>query len=226
MPIDVILLHLFVQTTILHQWDASPIHLLLVVIVVVVLVHQILSLNIVLSVVCRLALLNARRGVAVDLYRQVVLVLTSSYHLRVQIDFVTIIWGRCWASLIFRILRETAGSIHDRLTIESILSIAIIDSVLGGFLAELCVGKLMWSNLICRELYQIFEKSLVILTFVTDSSILFSIAFCAIRLPIIWVVHVFQLDIGRQAIFLGCALVHWLLSGIQLLLVGLLGRLR
>ena len=69
----------------------------------------------------------------------------------------------------------------------------------------------------------------MILTFVTDSTVLFGVTFCAIDLTggiVVRIVHIFELDIRRQAIFLGRALVDWLLRAVELRLVGLLGRLR
>ena len=69
----------------------------------------------------------------------------------------------------------------------------------------------------------------MILTFITNSTVLFGVTFCAIDLTasiVVRIVHIFKLDIRCQAIFLGCALVHRLLSGVQLRLIGLLGRLR
>lgn len=80
----------------------------------------------------------------------------------------------------------------------------------------------MRRNLVGRQLYQIFEKSLMILALVTDSSILFGVTFCAIYLPIVRIVHVFQLHIRGQASLLRRALIHGLLPRVQLLLVWLL----
>jgi len=69
----------------------------------------------------------------------------------------------------------------------------------------------------------------MILTFIADPTILFRVTFCAIDLAggiVVRIVHIFELDIGCQAIFLRSALVNRLLSGVELRLIGMLGRLR
>lgn len=66
----------------------------------------------------------------------------------------------------------------------------------------------------------------MILTFIANTAILFRITFCAINLAIVSIVHIFKLDVRRQAILLWRALVNRLLARVKLLLVGLLGGLR
>ena len=62
----------------------------------------------------------------------------------------------------------------------------------------------------------------MILTFVTDSTVLFGVTFCAIDLAIVSIVHIFKLDVCCQAILLWRALVNRLLACVVLLLVWLL----
>lgn len=80
--------------------------------------------------------------------------------------------------------------------------------------------------LVRRQLDEIFEKSLMILALVADAAILLRLAFCAISLRVVRIVHVLQLDVRGQAALLRRVLVNGLLSRVEGRRVGLLRRLR
>jgi hypothetical protein len=87
-------------------------------------------------------------------------------------------------------LREAAGHVDIGLTRIGVLAGNVVNAILRGLLTELHVGDLVRSDLVGRELDEIFEKSLVILALVADAPILLRLTFCAIYLRVVRVVHV------------------------------------
>ena len=84
MAIEVVLLDLLVQGAVLHQGNAPTVHLLLI-----IRLHQVLRFDVLANT--SLVLRDVLRRVAVDLDRQIILVLASSYQLGIEVDFVTIV---------------------------------------------------------------------------------------------------------------------------------------
>lgn len=123
-------------------------------------------------------------------------------------------------------MREAACHVDVGLIGIGALSSNVIYAILRRLLTELHVCDLMRSDLVSRKLDEIFEKSLVILALVADSTILLRLTFCAIYLRVVRVVHILELDIGGQAALLGRVLVNWLLTGVQRRCISLLRRLR
>ena len=87
-------------------------------------------------------------------------------------------------------MREAACHVHIGLARIRVLAVNVVDAILRRLLTELHVGDLVRSDLVSRELDEIFEKSLVILALIADAPILLRLAFCAIYLRVVRVVHV------------------------------------
>jgi len=69
-------------------------------------------------------------------------------------------------------LREAAGHVDIGLTRIRVLAGNVVDAILRRLLTQLHVGDLVRSDLISRQLDEIFEKSLVILALIADAPIL------------------------------------------------------
>lgn len=111
-------------------------------------------------------------------------------------------------------MREAACHVHIGLARIRVLAVNVVDAILRRLLTELHVGDLVRSDLVSRELDEIFEKSLVILALIADAPILLRLAFCAIYLRVVRVVHVLELHICGQATLLRRVLVNSLLPGV------------
>ena len=111
-------------------------------------------------------------------------------------------------------MREAACHVHIGLARIRVLAVNVVDAILRRLLTELHVGDLVRSDLVSRELDEIFEKSLVILALIADAPILLRLTFCAIYLRVVRVVHVLELHICGQATLLRRVLVNSLLPGV------------
>ena len=82
-------------------------------------------------------------------------------------------------------MRKAAGHVHVGLTRIRVLAVNVVHAILRRLLTELHVGDLVRGDLVSRELDEIFEKSLVILALIADTSILLRLTFCAINLRVV-----------------------------------------
>ena len=69
-------------------------------------------------------------------------------------------------------MRESAGHVDIGLTRICVLASNVVDAILRRLLTQLHVGDLVRSDLISRQLDEIFEKSLMILALIADAPIL------------------------------------------------------
>ena len=194
----------------MHHGNATTIHLILL--------HLILSLHVLTDVVLGLS-------VSINLHWQLIL-LVLAVSVEVHLITLVVVGSRRRTPLILGALGEASSCVYGILILASILSLTSRNtSILRRLLAQMLRSHLMLLNLVCWKLHQIFEKPLVVLALVTDSSILFGIALGATKRTSIGIIDVFKLNIGGQTALLGSVLVDRRLARVGLRLLRLLRRL-
>ena len=194
----------------MHHGNATTIHLILL--------HLILSLHVLADVVLGLS-------VSINLHWQLIL-LVLAVSVEVHLITLVVVGSRRGTPLILGALGEASSCVYGILILTSILSLTSRNtSILRRLLAQMLRSHLMLLNLVCWKLHQIFEKPLVVLALVTDSSILFGIALGATKWTSIGIIDVFKLNICGQAALLGSVLVDRRLARVGLRLLRLLRRL-
>ena len=183
-----------------------------------ILLHLILSLHVLTNVVLGLS-------VSINLHRQLIL-LVLAVSVEVHLITLVVVGSRRGTPLVLGALGEASSCVYGILILASILSLTSRNtSILRRLLAQMLRSHLMLLNLVCWKLHQIFEKPLVVLALVTDSSILFGIALGATKRTSIGIIDVFKLNIGGQTALLGSVLVDRRLARVGLRLLRLLRRL-
>lgn len=194
----------------MHHGNATTIHLILL--------HLILSLHVLTNVVLGLS-------VSINLHWQLIL-LVLAVSVEVHLITLVVVGSRRGTPLVLGALGEASSCVYGILILASILSLTSRNtSILRRLLAQMLRSHLMLLNLVCWKLHQIFEKPLVVLALVTDSSILFGIALGATKRTSIGIIDVFKLNIGGQTALLGSVLVDRRLARVGLRLLRLLRRL-
>jgi len=183
-----------------------------------ILLHLILSLHVLADVVLGLS-------VSINLHWQLIL-LVLAVSVEVHLITLVVVGSRRGTPLILGALGEASSCVYGILILTSILSLTSRNtSILRRLLAQMLRSHLMLLNLVCWKLHQIFEKPLVVLALVTDSSILFGIALGATKWTSIGIIDVFKLNICGQTALLGSVLVDRRLARVGLRLLRLLRRL-
>ena len=183
-----------------------------------ILLHLILSLHVLTNVVLGLS-------VSINLHWQLIL-LVLAVSVEVHLITLVVVGSRRGTPLVLGALGEASSCVYGILILASILSLTSRNtSILRRLLAQMLRSHLMLLNLVCWKLHQIFEKPLVVLALVTDSSILFGIALGATKRTSIGIIDVFKLNIGGQTALLGSVLVDRRLARVGLRLLRLLRRL-
>ena len=183
-----------------------------------ILLHLILSLHVLTNVVLGLS-------VSINLHRQLIL-LVLAVSVEVHLITLVVVGSRRGTPLVLGALGEASSCVYGILILASILSLTSRNtSILRRLLAQMLRSHLMLLNLVCWKLHQIFEKPLVVLALVTDSSILFGIALGATKWTSIGIIDVFKLNICCQDALLGSVLVDRRLARVGLRLLRLLRRL-
>ena len=200
----------FLRIVALHHGNATTIHLILL--------HLILSLHVLTDIVLGLS-------VSINLHWQLILLVLA---VSVEVHLITlgVVGSRRGTPLILGALGEASSCVYGILILASILSLTSCNtSILRRLLAQMLRSHLVLLNLVRWKLHQIFEKPLVVLALVTDSSILFGITLGATKWTSIGVIDVFKLNICGQTALLGSVLVDRRLARVGLRLLRLLRRL-
>ena len=200
----------FLRIVALHHGNATTIHLILL--------HLILSLHVLTDIVLGLS-------VSINLHWQLILLVLA---VSVEVHLITlgVVGSRRGTPLILGALGEASSCVYGILILASILSLTSCNtSILRRLLAQMLRSHLVLLNLVRWKLHQIFEKPLVVLALVTDSSILFGITLGATKWTSIGVIDVFKLNICGRTALLGSVLVDRRLARVGLRLLRLLRSL-